>query len=164
MRKILLTIILTLIASTPVFAERLLFVGETCPHCKALEQYLDQHNLFEELNIQRYEIYNNEENLELYLKETYKLQYKNGQVPLLIDDGAYYEGNNSIQDHLREVQDGEIESGSEPLTAEDNTKLNNIIQKEAAINESDTKVIGVVVILAGLSLFVGIWRRGTRRK
>jgi len=132
-------------------------VGESCPHCEKLDEYLNQNNLYEELDIQSYEIYNNEENLAFYLKKSQELDYTGGQVPLLIDGDKFYDGNTKIQAHLRQTTALAEEDQGEP----DFEKLNEIIKEEASQKTSDktNKIIGIIIILAGLGVYVNVLKR-----
>lgn len=43
----------------------ILFYGDTCPHCKNVEEYIKANNIKAKLSFQELEVYNNKENAQL---------------------------------------------------------------------------------------------------
>jgi len=132
--------------SNLAFAEMQLFVGETCPHCQNLESYLESNNLLQKYDIKFYEIYNNEENRNIYLEKAVELDYRNGGVPWLVDGENNVEGDTPIRKYLADLDGTAYElasnlDSSEPttLSAEDSDLLNDIIKEEAKVQAKENK-------------------------
>ena len=98
MKKILF--ILTLILILPfskVQAKEVsvtLFWGDGCPHCAEEEKYLDtlKQELGDNLNITKYEVWNNKENNELLTKVRNALNDDNDGVPFLVIGNKHFTG------------------------------------------------------------------------
>ena len=118
----------------------MLFVGEDCPHCAELEEELENQNLYQELDIQSYEIYHNESNLELYFEISQQLGYTNGGVPLLVDENKFVEGTTPILDYLNMEIDSEQNANT--ISLEDSNHLNEIV--ENLIKEKEDKDNGEI--------------------
>ena len=93
MKRILLSLILFLLFIPNVYAEYMLFVSDTCAHCNNLKEELIDKNYYEKFNINEYEI---SDFMELYIEKSKEVNYKNGRVPLMIYNGEYYEGQNTL--------------------------------------------------------------------
>lgn len=46
-----------------------LFYGETCPHCKIVEQYINENNVRAKIKFQELEVYNNKANAALMVEK-----------------------------------------------------------------------------------------------
>ena len=75
-----------------------LFYGDGCPHCSALEKYLDkEYKSDKELHIYKYEVWNNKENQTIW-KEVQKIMKKDAQgVPYFIIGDKLYQGYNETE-------------------------------------------------------------------
>lgn len=120
MKKLLFLLTLFLILPfTNVKAEELnitLFYGNGCPHCAHEEEYLNvlQKQLGENINIQKYEVWENEGNNELLKKVRTILGDNNDGVPSLIIGNQYFNGyNENIAQNIK-------------TTIFDNLKQNNL--------------------------------------
>ena len=112
------------------FAEYILFVSESCPHCKSLEEELQLKNYYEEFDIKEYEI---SENIELYIEMSKELSYSNGLVPLMIYEEKYFEGQSEIITFLE--KDEIKEESSHTLSQKDLSKIDEILKEQ----KSETK-------------------------
>lgn len=166
MKKIILALVLSIMFSATASAEMMLFVGDTCPHCGRLEEYLEKNNLYQKLEIVSYEIYNNKENLELYLRTSDALGYENGAVPLLVDGEKFIDGADPIIDYLTAQTPGSIESTR--LSKEDSEMLNAIIAQKIAEepvpiqadlpSEKPKIMIGMIILIALVGGFYSLLR------
>lgn len=50
-------------------SKMILFYGETCPHCKIVEQYINDNNVRAKLKFQELEVYNNKTNAALMVEK-----------------------------------------------------------------------------------------------
>lgn len=130
-KKILfiLTIILIL-PFTKVNAEEVtatLFYGDGCPHCAKEEKYLNvlKAELGENLNIETYEVWNNDENSELLSKIRTTLNNDEEGVPFLVIGDKYFSGYND--DIAKDIK----------KTIFDNLKQNNLNVVELVKNNSE---------------------------
>ena len=100
MKKLLLILTLLLILPfSKVTAKEVtatLFYGEGCPHCAEEEKYLTtlKYQLGENLNIEKYEVWNNQENNELFSKVRNALNENHDGVPFLVIGNKYFMGFN----------------------------------------------------------------------
>ena len=93
-----------------------LFYGDGCPHCAKEEDYLKvlKSQLGKNVNIQTYEVWDNEENNELLTKVRTTLNDKGEGVPLTVIGGKVFDGfNDEIGKEIKK-------------TILDNLKQNNI--------------------------------------
>ncbi|MDA1060816.1 MAG: hypothetical protein O3B47_03410 [bacterium] len=169
--KILVLLTLLMFFSQSTYAEMLLFVSDSCTHCKNLEEELRAKDYFEQLTILRFEISKDDDNRLFYLKNAEELNYTGGQVPLLIDEGKYYEGSSQILQYLEQFIPKDTDTD---LTPEDSIQLNEMLKASTLIDESSqdpppktsnkTKIIGLIAILFGLTIFgTIIWRARKKR-
>lgn len=178
LKKISITVIALIALSGTAFAEMELFISDSCSHCNELQQEITARELDQKFEIQTYEIYNNTENRDYYIYKAQELGYQNAQVPLLIDGGIYKEGTSAILEYLQNKEPVEDEPGSSNgLSGNDSEKLNELIkaqvketfaeadqpveQETAKTNDDSqkTKILGLIVIIFGLTLFGAIiWR------
>ncbi len=110
MKKILLILALFLIIPfTKVNAEEVtitFFHGDGCPHCAKEEKYLDiiQKQLGQNVNIQKYEVWNNQDNLDLLNQVRTAFGDKNEGVPFTIIGNKYFSGfNDEIGNQMKQT-------------------------------------------------------------
>ena len=120
LKKILFVLTLFLVLPfTKVNAEEVtvtLFYGNGCPHCSHEKQYLDilKYQLGDNLNIEQYEVWNNDKNNELLSKVRATFNDDNTGVPFLVVGNKFFSGYND--DIAKEIK----------KTIFDNLKQNNL--------------------------------------
>ena len=120
LKKILFILTLFLVLPfTKVNAEEVtvtLFYGDGCPHCSHEKQYLDilKYQLGDNLNIEQYEVWNNDKNNELLSKVRATFNDDNTGVPFLVIGNKFFSGYND--DIAKEIK----------KTIFDNLKQNNL--------------------------------------
>ena len=82
--------------------EIILFYGDTCPHCKAVEDFIRQNSVDLKLAITRKEVFKNSDNAKLLTKKaaTCGITTKSIGVPLLWDGKTCYEGKEEVINFL----------------------------------------------------------------
>ncbi|MBU1151299.1 hypothetical protein KJ632_00555 [Patescibacteria group bacterium] len=95
-KKLLATFALTFLLSGTAAAQMMLFVGEGCPHCANVEDYMYENKVEDKIDVAIYEVYYNAENQALYQQKAEEVGYKGGGVPFLIDGGEYALGDAPI--------------------------------------------------------------------
>ncbi len=133
MIKKLISASIVLVMLTPVAqAEMLLFVGEGCDYCANLKNYLEENDLYDEFQIEEYEIYNDEVNKAFYLQKSQEVGYTSGGIPLLIDGTIYVEGNNPIQEYLKSLKglSAQKELSKTTLSEEDANDLSTFLLEQ----------------------------------
>lgn len=137
--------ILSLIFAQSAFAEIMVFVGDGCPHCAVVEQYLKDNDLYTKLGVKTYEVWYNQDNQALYQQKAKEVGYAGGGVPFLVDGTQYSIGDSPIIAYLdgklntnptaevpAEIQNAnpapEPPTAPKTLTKDDSKELNNIIQ------------------------------------
>lgn len=178
LKKISITVIASMALSGTAFAEMELFVSDNCSHCNELQKEIAASELDEKFKIQIYEIYNDEGNRDYYVYKAQQLDYKNAQVPLLIDGGVYKEGTSAILKYLENKEPVDYGPGSlSGLSENDSKKINELIkahveetlpqvgqpkQQKPPDSNDDSRAIktwGLIIIIFGLTLFGAIiWR------
>ncbi len=142
MQKIILALIFSITCcitfSATVFAEMMLFVGNDCPHCERLEVQLEKNNFYQQFNIKQYEIYNNKDNLELYLRTSDALNYENGAVPLLVHNEKFIDGADPIFDYLNEKSPNKVKTTT--LNKKDSDILNQMIKEKITTEKTFTDI------------------------
>lgn len=151
LNRILVTISIFIFISIPAYAEMLLFVGEDCSKCQALQLELTGKNLYEAKDIKVYEVYHNQENANLYLQKSKELNYTNGGVPLLVDGDVFVEGRTPILAYL----EAQTMPEKTTLTKEDSKNLNAILA-DANLDEKGTRQIGLFIIILGVSIGLSV--------
>ena len=149
-----------------------LFYGDGCPHCSALEKYLDkEYKSDKELHIYKYEVWNNKENQTIW-KEVQKIMKKDAQgVPYFIIGDKLYQGYNETES-WEETIDTAIEKAKTTnyvdkvgvyLKIREDEKVNNgpdkenKKQKEETINTKlDIPIIGKVDLKSFSLPIIGI--------
>ena len=82
-----------------------LYYGETCPHCKIVEEFMSNNSVESKMDIIQKEVFSNKTNAEELLKvgEACKLQKDYmGAVPLLYSGGKCYVGDKDIISFFQE--------------------------------------------------------------
>lgn len=173
-----LLVFLGLFAIIPtVSAEMMLFVGEGCDHCERLQAQLIEEDLYSSFDIQEFEIYFNQENKNLYLQKSQEVGYSEGGVPLLINGKDYVEGTAPIIAYLEKEKTGEQDPAelSTTLSAEDSKNLTEILNSNnkvqpfidevgANTTTGEQEILGLIVIVFGLSLFTTMVSRARKKK
>ena len=163
-----------------------LFYGDGCPHCAKEEDYLKvlKSQLGKNVNIQTYEVWDNEENNELLTKVRTTLNDKGEGVPLTVIGGKVFDGFNdeigkeikkTILDNLKQnninvvelVKDGKAVPTS--TTLDNNPTIhftllgNTNVKKTSAATIAMTEGIGdainlgslwIILFLAGIMLAI----------
>ncbi len=163
-----------------------LFYGDGCPHCAKEEDYLKvlKSQLGKNVNIQTYEVWDNEENNELLTKVRTTLNDKGEGVPLTVIGGKVFDGFNdeigkeikkTILDNLKQnninvvelVKDGKAVPTS--TTLDNNPTIhftllgNTNVKKTSAATITMTEGIGdainlgslwIILFLAGIMLTI----------
>jgi glutaredoxin-related protein len=71
-------------------SDLILFYGDTCPHCKVVEEFISENQIDQKLKISQLEVYNNQDNSTLFLKMVNENCPENSSseglpVPFLVD-------------------------------------------------------------------------------
>lgn len=80
------------------------FYGDTCPHCKNVEDYMAQNNIRARLSFQELEVYNNSKNAQLLAQTAQKCGLDTSQgigVPLFYDGQTCILGDQDIINYLK---------------------------------------------------------------
>ena len=79
------------------------FYGDSCPHCKIVEQYMSDNQVDEVLTINKLEVYNNRDNAALMTERAKAcgLDSKSLGVPLLVDGNKCFMGDQEAIDYLK---------------------------------------------------------------
>lgn len=82
--------------------EIILFYGDTCPHCKNVEDFIRQNSVDLKLAITRKEVFKNSDNAKLLTKKaaTCGIATNSIGVPLLWDGKTCYEGEEEVINFL----------------------------------------------------------------
>ena len=143
MKKILfiLTLILILPFSKVQAKETsvTLFWGDGCPHCAEEEKYLDvlKQELGDNLNITKYEVWNNKENNELLTKVRNVLNDDNEGVPFLVIGNKYFTGY--TEDMAKEIKKAIFDNLKQNhLNIVDLVKKGEEIPTSMTLNENPT--------------------------
>lgn len=163
-----------------------LFYGDGCPHCAKEEDYLKvlKSQLGKNVNIQTYEVWENEENNELLTKVRTTLNDKGEGVPLTVIGGKVFDGFNdeigkeikkTILDNLKQnninvvelVKDGKAVPTSTTLDSNPTIHFillgNTNVKKTSAATITMTEGIGdainlgslwIILFLAGIMLAI----------
>lgn len=163
-----------------------LFYGDGCPHCAKEEDYLKvlKSQLGKNVNIQTYEVWDNEENNELLTKVRTTLNDKGEGVPLTVIGGKVFDGFNdeigkeikkTILDNLKQnninvvelVKDGKAVPTSTTLDSNPTIHFillgNTNVKKTSAATITMTEGIGdainlgslwIILFLAGIMLAI----------
>jgi len=79
---------------SPLDNKIILFYGDTCPHCKVLEQFMDDNKINERLTMEKREVYKDQANASLMMDAVRRcsLPENNVGVPFLWADSQCYVG------------------------------------------------------------------------
>lgn len=80
-------------------SKMILFFGDTCPHCKTVENYINENGVREKLSFQELEVYNNANNASLLGKKARQcgLDTSDGVgVPFFFDGQNCFQGDEQI--------------------------------------------------------------------
>ncbi len=82
---------------SPLENKTILFYGDTCPHCKVLEQFLVDNKINERMTIEKREVYNDADNAKLMMDAVNRcaLSEDNVGVPFLWTEGKCYMGGDA---------------------------------------------------------------------
>ncbi len=130
------------------------FYGEGCPHCAKEKEFLKEMEVkYPDLEIKRYEVYNNSENKDLMNTYKQKLYVTGMGVPFTVVGDSYVYGyseiyNEKIENMIREAL------GLEKISYEENNndnKENNeneeVIPILGKINVKDTSLVLISIVL-----------------
>ncbi len=78
------------------------FTGDDCPHCEEVENYIENHDLLNEIDLAIKEVYNNIENAQLFEEKFNQCspQPRTYGIPLLWDNHFCIVGPNEIINYL----------------------------------------------------------------
>jgi len=162
MKKLLITSLIFFSIAPQAFADLVLFVSKTCPHCNSLKEELQLKNYYEEFDITEYEF---SENIDLYVEMSKEVAYSNGRVPLMIYKNKYFEGQDSI---IAFLESGKIiEEESNLLTNEDVVKINEIVEEEKEQIKYQKIVFAVfitIIVILGLIIIRRVFQPPHRKK
>lgn len=86
----------------------ILFYGIGCPHCKNVEDFLEQNQVADKIQIDQKEVYGNRENAKIFQEKAAQcgLDKKNLGVPLLWVKGKCYSGDQEIIQYFKDQLNG----------------------------------------------------------
>lgn len=119
------------------------FYSETCPHCKKIEPRLDEWQQKYNLNLKKFEISENEENRQLFLKLGFN------SVPTIMINDKIFVGDldstlEAIENEIKYCQENQCVSPEERI-------------KQLPEETKNNKIIYVLAITAGIVLGVIIF-------
>ncbi len=85
--------------------ELILFYGDTCPHCKNVEEYMTVNNTRAKIQFQELEVYNNQDNARLLVQKAKKcgLETANGVgVPFWSNGDSCLVGDEDIINYFKQ--------------------------------------------------------------
>jgi len=141
--------------------EIMIFIGDGCPHCANVEQYVSENDVMSKLPIKYYEVWYNPENQALYAQKAQEVGYTKTGVPLLIDGNNFEIGDGPIIAYIENLLSKQTEETvkaleqdakpvqpepqleqSQPeitppakLSANDSAELNDIIKEKISMKE-----------------------------
>lgn len=135
---ILLSLLLMLSISFAQVLEIHYFYGETCPHCSKVKPILDElETKYDgQIEINRYEVYQNSDNRELFNKFLAEKEIERSGVPALFVADEFLVGSKQIPDNLEAIIIENI--GMEET--ENQTKNEELILNQ--MEESDDTMVG----------------------
>lgn len=78
----------------------ILFVGEGCPHCAKVKEYISQNQIEQKIPLEIREVYYNKQNNQLLKEKAAVCGYSNYGVPFLWDNNTCTVGDQPIIDFL----------------------------------------------------------------
>ncbi len=139
-----------------------LFWGVGCPHCKDVEEYMEDEGIDEILDIELKEIYNDQDNASLFLDKVNEcgLPQNRAGVPMLYFDGTCWMGKYEAIAGLESIMEGErVES---PVTEDLGTQETSVEEEEGNKN-TVIMLVGIPVLLFGIIL-LGYLLKGNNKK
>jgi len=137
------------------------FYGQGCPHCAHEEVFLDELELkYPTLNIERYEVYQNDENRDLFHECSALAGASIQGVPTTFIDAKTHIGFNTNigKDIESEIERCLIENCTDILTLEEDSPVcdTNLqdYQKEETVGQIILWVLGGVIVLIILNQFI----------
>ena len=134
------------------------FYGQGCPHCAHEEVFLDELEVkYPTINIERYEVYQNDENRELFHECSALAGASIQGVPTTFIDAKPHIGfSNSIGEDIEsEIERCLIENCTDILTLEEDSQVcdTNLqdYQKEETVGQIMLWVLGLIIILIVLN-------------
>jgi len=81
----------------------ILFYGDTCPHCKVLEQFLDENKINERMTIEKREVYKDAGNAKLMMEAVTRcsLSPNNVGVPFLWTENKCFVGGDETTNFFK---------------------------------------------------------------
>ncbi len=95
--------------SQSAMAQIMLFVGDGCPHCAVVEEYIEENGILSQLDIEIYEVYYHPENQQLYKQTAEAVGYTGGGVPFMAHNGQYVVGDKPIISYVEGLLDSQPE-------------------------------------------------------
>lgn len=85
----------------------ILFYSESCPHCKVVENYIEENKIEEKLRIQKKSVYRDANNIrQLQQKASEcKIKSENIGVPFIWDNGKCVSGDKDIINYINGLMD-----------------------------------------------------------
>lgn len=92
------------IEAEPIPEGILLFYGEDCPHCKNVDEFIDQNNIEEKVDFSWFEVYYDENNQNILAQVIQKCSIPANQVgvPFLYDGKKCYMGDQPVIDFFKQ--------------------------------------------------------------
>lgn len=134
-------------------AEMYLFVGDGCPHCEDIEQYIEENDLYAKLDIRKFEIFKNLENRQLYLQKTAELGFESDAVPLLINNRDHVEGSTAIEKYFEGGEELNQNNLASVLNNDDIKDLNKILKEEEKSSGTNRILTVIIGLFIGISFF-----------
>lgn len=84
--------------------EIIFYYGDTCSHCKRVEEYIVQHTIHDKISFVEKEVYNDQNNRTEFTRVIKKCNIGNGKVivPVLWHDNICLVGDKDIIEYLRQ--------------------------------------------------------------
>ena len=138
--------------ATPVYAEEnpILFWGTTCPYCHIVKEEIKEQGLYEKINIEELEIYENKENLNIFREKISicGIDPSTAGVPLLFAENQCFVGVDSIIGKLKEMV-GEEEIVTEVEEVEDGDVLSTTSE-----GKKNTEIMIFILLASMITLLV----------
>jgi len=85
--------------------DMILFYGDTCPHCEALEEWIKNNNIEEKVEFSKLEVYNNQENQKILVEKATACGITTDSigVPFFWNGADCIVGDQPIEDFLQQV-------------------------------------------------------------
>jgi glutaredoxin len=100
----------------PIDLNPVLFYGNTCPHCKEVEKFVDDNGIRDKLKLVEKEVYDNRANAQEMLKraESCGLPTDNLGVPFLYADSQCFVGIPEVNNYLAKKAGVEVKTSASP--------------------------------------------------